>query len=628
MSFINDIVPKFYMQDTLSDAELELILPKNEPEPVQLMLDDMILVEDIEPSSDMIISHQGFQKAIHTEHDVARYQSHHANENPKSQQQSNNTQVKVSLFDEFTQNAKYVLLNRSVDVDINKKAIHLGALNTPSSDVSKFKILHPALLRHHYQVAANLLKQGYEDPHGNIKLHSKSLFSMMMAELTENISTYVKDQQGATLKKIENNLEAMELFAKHAQSCLIPDFVQMDNTAQTTYSPVSMILRVYASLAPDHKLMSKLLSTANVVAQYDSSETAYLNAKHLLHMFPTGKTYDLKVGKNYQHFQSEGSFGLFTTKLAKESLEAFVTKLQHEGATELEITVFSKLVSIFDQAAMSTEHRALFETALELESLYHQENTVLLPSGWQGHFFDIALSKAQSLYLFANSGENVENNNVIGDTFRKLSPESIDASFIYDVLTNSQKGFENSLFQKYDISEPIDHIERETQKYNNCTWESHRDAVEGLLYIELLNQNVQSETAKSQAKTYYQQWDNFHGEFVIDNYMKNSPSLPAQALIDMLDLYQHDAELGQHTQRLEQALKSPLYADEYQAWIEQPAQAKLEPYNTDDVSHSTIDIQSTSELTSPSHAPDQSYFSHTISPLLPLESHPELALVC
>lgn len=539
----------------------------------------------------------------------------------------------ASLFEDFTKQLK-TTLKHSFEVSKTKSDLPLHHVVSkpaqPYKAYSNIKALHPSLLKHHYQIAGQLLKDGYSDPHGYIKQNSKTLFSMMLLDLTENVSDYVKSPLGSTLHKIQTLLETIEVFAKHCGgACLIPDLVQMNNTEHTTYSPLSVMLKVYGSLAPDQKLMSMLKQTANVVSQVDSFEAPYLYAKYLLHMFPTGKSYEVSAKDTEFHLQSEGCYSLFTTAFAKASLEKFVEKLHHDDSSTQEIAVFSKLVSIFEQATTSCENRVSFETAQSLHEHYHQGSTVLLPSGWKGHFFDIALSKAQALYLFANSGENVNPENITGDTFRHLAtPNEIDAEFMYDVLTNTQKEFEQPLLQHYGISEPVDVIECSAQKYNNCAWESHRNAIEGLLFIELLNQHVDCETAKSLAKTYYQHWDNFHGEFVVDTYMNNQPSLPVQALIDVLHECQHDAH-NQHTHVIEKALNSPLYADEYLGWadkIELPS-THLETVTPQETSPTTLVSPADATFVAP-HIEDQASFCPIISPLSPIEIHPDPILVC
>lgn len=565
MSIVNEFIPKFYLKEPLSREEFALILPKNEEPAIVLTFEDIIALEENLLPQEGEISHQGFSAVKQTSHQQFSELYSIATEQTQINQ---NTQKPVSLFEYATKNLRIILAQQKIAEDENEFLQKLSRSSTLTlTEKAQGKILHPALLKHHYEIAGLLLKEGYTDPHQEIPQRAKALFGMMLGDLTDKISDYFKDATGATLKKIEHILETMEVFADHSGNvCYIPELTS--TLAETTYCPLSLILRVYASLSPDETLMSKLTQTANYLAKIDTSENAYLQAKHLLHMFPTGKTYDFTVSEDKTiHFQSENNYGLFTTKFAYQSLADFTESLKTSNENPLMIDVFSKVASTFCEAASTCEKRLLLETPETLQQLYDNDATVLLPSGFVGHFFDIAVSKAQQLYLHANSGEKTLLSNSTGDTFRHLDdPSAIDFMFFYEVLNNTHKGFENGLLQRYNISEPLEHIERTPQKFSNCSWQSHCDAVEGLLYIELSKLNLEQETAKELAKSYYQEWDKFHANYVVEGYLNNNPSLPAQAFIDILhELKKESHSLSEHYENcIKKALASSEFVQTYE----------------------------------------------------------------
>ncbi len=577
-------MPKFYFdsENAISQDELAIIAPKSVEEPISLLLEDILFLELSEPPSQGEISRHGFHTPKHMAHQTSVQLS-----KPPTHSFDKNTekQDKISISEEVSK--EYSTLFReqpqnehqsNVAQDFQSQPLSKEQLTTQTvalthdNEKTHANVLPPALVKHHYEIAAHLLKQGYVDTHQAIKKNATLLFNMMLSDLTQHMSDYIHSPLKSTLFKIGGLLKTMELFSEHSGDiCYVQDLKPITSTHSPTYTPLSVILKLYASLAPDTELMSKLRKTAEHIALIDTSESQYLHAKYLLHMFPTGKTYALAVSEDESiSFESQGSYALFTTKILKDSLVAFSSKLQSEQAPLLEQNVFNKLVDIFSQANNCCEKRVLGETADELNALYHQDATILLPCGWQGHCVDIALSKLQSTYLYANSGEpsyyNDFSYSTSGDTFRTLTePSLIGTTFFHEVLTNSHKHFEQALLNQYKISSPVEIIEKPMQTFETCALDSHRVAIEGLLIIELHNQQVAPNTIKALAHDLYQKWDNFNAGFIIDAYMNNKPSLPAQALQDIQQslLAQNDRPSSKLSlAKISQALDHPLYQAE------------------------------------------------------------------
>ncbi|MBS0288276.1 MAG: hypothetical protein JSR17_13350 [Proteobacteria bacterium] len=616
MSIIHDIFPAFYLNiehENLTESELALIVPKL-PQEVVLLFEDVLSKNEEPPQANEQISRHGYTKPVNIVHIDTSVLTKTVL--PKKIELNGLSSRKAAnFFDDIVNHVDFFGISENehrAAPDIFRQHEQNDAQVTHAKIVHK--VLPPMLLKHHYQIAAHLLKEGYVDTHQELKHHSKEIYSMIFSDLTEVIHAYVKNPNNATLLKISNLLETIELFAQHgAKTCYVPDLTQ--SSYNTTYTPLGMMLRVYASLSPDDKLMNKLLTTADYLSTVDTSETQYLHAKNLLLAFPTGASYPLALS-DYEHvdINSENGYALFTTKLAHASLSQYLCKLKTENANSHESEIFEDLASIFWQATNACEKRVIPETSEEVAEHYSQGETVLLATGWQGHSFDVALNKTQELYLTANSGQQLElTENHSGDTFRHLNQSGmIDSAFFYELLTNTEQGFEKNLVNKYAVSEPTDFIDKPEQRFGNCTWESHRDAVEGLIYMKLLSQNHLPQEAKALANTYFNNWDRFHGDYVIDTYFKNHPSLPAAAMLDIInELKAENNPLhAKHIEKLTNMLTGESYFD----------------YSLDGSFEFSPQTEISAEASS--STPNVAYHSPFISPLEPVIASPEPALVC
>ncbi|MBN9287553.1 MAG: hypothetical protein BGO43_04315 [Gammaproteobacteria bacterium 39-13] len=442
--------------------------------------------------------------------------------------------------------------------------------------------LHFALMKHHYDIAKILISEGKADPN-QITSEGKNAFNYIMDDLGVNLLMLGETHDKVLLKKIDSMLDTISILAATTNTCYYIDAVEQGDSYLSVPIPISMLLNVVSCYVATLDLKNKLLLLADTVKIYDPSEDIYVYAKNILHMFPTGETYKLNIGTGEDIWiQSEGHFGNYTTLLASHSLDAYLLSIAPSQSSELKLDILSTLHSIYESAVYFSSHAGQKETALLAFEQYEKGETVLLPSGWEGHFVDIIISKSQSLYVVANSGARYhgESPDYQGDPagilfYKIIEPDAIDADFFYAILNNEEQinlELENAYL--YGVFEKADEIIRDTQVYGNCGWESHRDAVEGLFYIELLNLGINEVEAKSLAQTYYQEWDHFHGIYVIDQYMANNPGLPLEALLDMFkELHQKDHfsfENHDHAQKLADAMISPHYIDEFKVWLNDP----------------------------------------------------------
>ncbi len=493
-----------------------------------------------------------------------------------------------------------------------KLLVNLGAeVNDPGYGGNT--ALHLALKKHHYDVAQHLVSSCKASPL-DFTDKGENAFHLILNNLEENLLNH----QNGNVEHLDNILQTIEVFANHSVGfCYSSEkFVEADGQGYFAPMPVLGSLNVYTSLASTLDVKNKITELAQKVAKLDPSYQSYLEAKNLLHHYPTGKFYDFKVAEDVKiAMNSQEHYGLLTTELAAQSLEAYVSKLK-QGAPTLESEVMTDVRDIFKSGYDFISNASLPETAKKALTLYNQGETVLLPSGWNGHFVDVIVSKKQGLYVTANSGERylgelsdeLDNGDTAGLIFYHLQePHKINESFFQDILNNQDQmklEFENQFM--YSTFAKLFEIERDDQKYGNCGWESHRDAVEGVILIELLNRHVGLDEAKALSHQYYEKWDLFHGNYIIEQYMAHNPSLPVEALIDIFkELHQDNSQLkeipvvnhlnGQvkanigpafkpnlspndevHAQKIVDTLLSKHYEKDFKDWL---TQANADPKN-------------------------------------------------
>lgn len=495
--------------------------------------------------------------------------------------------------DSLTQSELDLILPKKTSESLVLEDIVSFDHNSSNKTYHSKKNLHPCILNNHYELAARLLNDGYDDPHHVVKSKSIQTFNMILHDLGQQMTDYTQNPQQESLSAIENTLDTILLFAnKSGNFCYTKDLTDnaiFDNTAY----PLSMILKVYASLAPDELLIGKINQVIQAVASIDNSESIYMSAKELLQAFPTGNTYPLEISEQDTiWFQSEGNFGIFSTDSARKSLAAYVDILNNSNASSLQLDIFKTVYEIFEQSYEFCTKRLLPETFEQAKNLYHEGKTVLLPTGWTNHFAEAIVSKNQKLYIDTNCSEFTEQKNIIhGDTCHTLNqPDMLETDFFANILTNSSQDFLTSdIFNLYNISKTQDVLPRIGQKYGNCAWKSLCDAVEGVIYVELLNRHIDVSQAKSLANSFSSEWESFHLQLTIDNFMKNQPGLPLDALLDIFCELQtnenHPHFKEYFSNKIFEAITSERYADELHRFM-QPCLTsdEMHPYSAPETS--------------------------------------------
>ncbi len=439
--------------------------------------------------------------------------------------------------------------------------------------------LHFALLKGHYEVANTLVLNGAEP--GKQDQLGNNGFTLLVEKLPELLYNASDDSDLDAAKTLQAVFELTENMITLSKEPLYFNIVsEVNEDLYLTPIPLAMILQVMTSNASTNEYANQLIKLTHLAEIGETSNVGYVQAKDLLHQFPTGELYSIALNDAKDIWMlSEGHFGVSTSALAANSINAFIESDSFDNTDPLKADIFSSLLEIYNNAKEFSLYSSTQETADKAISLYHDGVTLLLPSGWDGHFIDIILSKDQLVYGVANSGERYrgESPDYVSDPaginfYRLYEPDGISQQFIYNILNNSDRTFlefENAY--EYGVFDRIEEISRDDQQFGNCGWESHRNAVEGLIFIELLNRNISSSEAKVIAADYYQEWDNFHGNFVIDTYLNGDQLLPLEALFDIFNqihLKDNYTEVDHaHAQKIANAMISDRYLADFKSWL-------------------------------------------------------------
>lgn len=291
--------------------------------------------------------------------------------------------------------------------------------------------------------------------------------------------------------------------------------------------PISYMFRAMATESVTTDSQESLIALADF---YNDShlEEYYNNAKLLLHVLPTGNNYELSVDESTRYpFNSEGTADNYTYDFVLKSLKAY-------GEQESTSSLFEKVTQSYQLGHELTHHSGITEYAQKALDAYYQGDTLLLPSGWDGHFVNIILSHHQGLFGSANSGMRYKEHEA-GVTFYKIyDPNEIDLSLIQNIMANQDPNLlEYDFIYQYGLLEQVSLVPGDNQLYGNCGLQSQREAIRGLLYVELLNEGKAPEEARSKAEEHFQEWNTFFNAFTVNHYFSNEVGLSPDAFIDI-----------------------------------------------------------------------------------------------
>lgn len=318
-----------------------------------------------------------------------------------------------------------------------------------------------------------------------------------------------------------------------------PDTENKRNPNQITGVPASILMEIVASLVKTKASYEKLMSEIAKINAYDSSYQTYLEAKAIFHVLPIKGEYDLIYrkpnGSPYlSKITAEGHWGSFTTPLVYTMLETYMqTHLNTKSLTFIK-KAFEHLLCIYEKSCLYSKESGIFSHAQEAYTDYLKGEMVLLPTGWNGHFVNVILDPIHEYFIVANCGMRFHTLASGANIYKMHNPSNLDAHLIYAILNNTEQ-IDLELFFKYQLAlDKIDILWQPAQIHGNCAWQSHEPAVEALLYLHFLNENLTPTDAKVQAHDFYVQWDTYQTFTQLQQYFEGEPKLGIQAIKNML----------------------------------------------------------------------------------------------
>ncbi|HKY69366.1 MAG TPA: ankyrin repeat domain-containing protein [Gammaproteobacteria bacterium] len=433
--------------------------------------------------------------------------------------------------------------------------------------------LHIALLENQTAVVATLLDFGANPVSLNDNDESPILLSLeRIVSLSDLPVTYEY--------MLQNELNTFITLCEALDGPpIFEDYDDTDNTLEPDFLPISIILEWVASSVSDPTMRTHILTTADIIDQNDPYHIfdKYIATKALLHAFPNDKTYSLTLSNGQElYVHSEGFSSLFTTAIAKDAIQAFLDQL-NVADDPIKTSVFSSLASTLNYGvtlAQQSDDLALCEEAL---LKFNAGETILLPTGWNGHAVDVILNKPHQLFIVCNAGQRFSEDPP-GSKFYTLSHlDKIDADLIHDILSNEDQyvmEYKNTyllgLDEVYDIEYP-------KQEFGNCAWHSQKVAVSALIFLDLLDQGFDTHEAYAKTENYYNEWESFQSDYILHQYVAQVPELETQALIDILWNYMDlsDPHHFEQAKFLIDTLLSENYYEDFSDYIENNWQFKV-----------------------------------------------------
>lgn len=428
--------------------------------------------------------------------------------------------------------------------------------------------LHIALYRGKYDVACILIKTGQASTTAKNSFGQDAIQILAESLSTQNETIKTNPSQD-NLKKLSDIIDTINVIADTGRK----NFNY--NMGDHVKIPLPTILKLTASKVSDKALHDKLITLALKISAIDPSEHHFVAAKNLLHVFPTGQNYELKFNPKLKFvLESEGNYPFYTTPFIKQSLEYHYQKLLAEGypANSMKCKVYEKIIESFENAVEFVNNSGQSETWAQANAIFQEGKTVLLTTGWDGHFVADVLSKEQHLFGVANNGDRYLGHQAGLNFYRMNNPDKINPEFMHDILNNKEQiELEYNKMYEYELVEQVQILPGANQIHGNCALESLRTAVKGLAYIELLNQGLSERAAAKTAEEYHTEWRASLGEFAIDQYQSTFSSLQAKAFIDIFTGIHAkpttDSGDSIHAEKIANILNSPRYRAEFAGWL-------------------------------------------------------------
>jgi hypothetical protein len=377
--------------------------------------------------------------------------------------------------------------------------------------------------------------------------HSSNLHNVisdLLEHMVDTIEKYVYPKFDLLLSKIE----ALAQNELHSLWCDVSKEL-----------PMGMVLELLATAIPQPNFHSRINESIQKIYALDTIEenNSYILAKILLHTFPSNKTYTYQFGTQKIELSAEGFYTCYAVQQATNNLKAYQQtiagqidflgfQLVHphnyytaEQFSELKASIVGHTSYLFDYAAQAAFNAALPEISEKMYARFSAGETILLPSGWEGHTIEVILNKNLNLFIVANGGDRYSGIKAGINAYHY--DYNFNAQDIYNILNNENK-VDLEFKGLYDYGLTPDNmfsIYTPEQKYGNCSWYSQLLAEQALLFLDIKEAIGNTDIAKELSEIWFRQIDNYHQTNILKSYLEN-PSLEPRAIEDILLNYHNE----------------------------------------------------------------------------------------
>ncbi len=302
--------------------------------------------------------------------------------------------------------------------------------------------------------------------------------------------------------------------------------------------PISLILELQAAETKNPIMSDMLLQSAKNIQMFDSSHEIFIQTKLLTHIFALDGGfevyYPIQGSENYytSGIDAEGLFGIYTVQAAKQYIELYMEK-NNEALSPIQLRSFEHLQQTLSQSLSLSQASRNDEVLNNLFEQFQQGETILIPTGWEGHFVVTIIDGKNGYFVTSNTGQAYENLDSGSIVYKMHHPERITPELLEKIANNeAQFDLEYDLFYELGLEEvavlPAPH-----QTVGNCGWRSIEVAVEAFTYLELLDEGYASNEAADLAHQWYQDWFDFTQISFLTEYLENNQNIDPN-LIDTL----------------------------------------------------------------------------------------------
>ncbi len=380
-------------------------------------------------------------------------------------------------------------------------------------------------------------------------------YDMLKDNLCLSLATSLYEEN---INRFNQDLLKMEALAKYKPEGL---FYTTDAIAEYTL-PVVLSLQLVNSEIANPIFKASIEETIQHITKNDPLDTAtsFMLATQLLQVFPTDQHYKFNLNGNTLYIK-EGSYSIFSTDFAEQYVSRYAENI-HDHTSQKEFSIvqnqikdasFSALKSLeaytaykesiydnisyaFTLASMGAQDAMDEGVTSKLFEHYQNGQPTLLATGWDGHMVDILFDKSLNVMVIANAGDSCPVFEPGLNVFSFKQP--VTADHFYNILTNVQQiELEYKLFYDLELTPLNDYfVGTDPQFFNNCTWNNHLVAEQGLLYLNLLHDIKNTEQAKKISEIWFDDFNIFQQKQAIEDYFTN-PNLEFKALGDILVNY-------------------------------------------------------------------------------------------